>query len=204
MANTYFTADVHFGHKNIITYSARPFGSVDEMDETIISNWNYRVRDNDEVWIIGDLMFCNAKAPEYYLDRFSGKKHLVVGNHDLTWKDKVDLGKYFVSVDNLAFTVVDGKEIVMCHYPLMDWPKAMRGAYMVYGHIHNNTHQDFFPLIVRNHHMLNADMDVCGFVPVTFAEMIRKNEEFNKWYLEGETRYPGGNIFLDERRVKNG
>ena len=63
MGNTYFTADVHFGHKNIITYSARPFGSVEEMDETIIANWNYRVRDNDDVWIVGDLMFCNVMNP---------------------------------------------------------------------------------------------------------------------------------------------
>lgn len=53
----YFTADTHFGHENIIKFCDRPFASVEEMDETLIANWNGRVRANDTVFILGDMFF---------------------------------------------------------------------------------------------------------------------------------------------------
>ena len=48
----YFTADTHFGHENIIRFCNRPFSSVTEMDETLITNWNRRVKGNDTVYIL--------------------------------------------------------------------------------------------------------------------------------------------------------
>jgi len=53
----YFTSDLHLGHKNIIKLCHRPFASLKEMDETLVSNWNQVVTNGDTVYIIGDLMF---------------------------------------------------------------------------------------------------------------------------------------------------
>ncbi len=51
---TWFTADTHFGHTNVIRYCARPFDSVQAMDETLIENWNQVVRPKDTVYHLGD------------------------------------------------------------------------------------------------------------------------------------------------------
>jgi len=42
MANVWFTADFHFGHKNIIRYCDRPFASVEQMNEIILERLNAR------------------------------------------------------------------------------------------------------------------------------------------------------------------
>ena len=41
MGKLYLTADMHFGHANIIKYENRPFANEDDMDGMIIKNWNY-------------------------------------------------------------------------------------------------------------------------------------------------------------------
>ena len=94
-----FTADLHLGHKNIIRHCSRPFSSVQEMDEQLISAWNSKVRQNDSVYIIGDLIFRSAASPESYLSSLHGKKHLIIGNHDNDWMKKAAMSQYFISVD---------------------------------------------------------------------------------------------------------
>lgn len=172
----YFTSDLHLGHENIIKHCDRPFQSADEMDEMLISNWNGCVTNNDTVYILGDLIFRSRKAPEEYLSQLKGKKHLIIGNHDRSWVSKCDLNRYFESVNNLLY-ISDGQhQITLCHYPMMSWPHAQR-CYMVYGHIHNNTNADFWPLIENSEKMLNAGVDVNHFKPVTFDEMVENNKE---------------------------
>lgn len=44
MAEIWFTADTHFNHDNIREHCNRPFDNADEMDETLITNWNSLVK----------------------------------------------------------------------------------------------------------------------------------------------------------------
>lgn len=171
----YFTSDLHLGHKNVLKLCNRPFGSIEEMDACLIENWNSRVTNNDTVYILGDLMFRNSVPPEEYLLKLKGKKHLIRGNHDRDWMKKVDIDKYFVSNENLSF-ISDGKHrITICHYPMMSWPHMSTNGYMVFGHIHHNTDAVYWPIIEQSELMLNAGVDINGFKPVTFDEMVENN-----------------------------
>lgn len=171
----YFTSDLHLGHKNVLKLCNRPFSSIEEMDACLIDNWNSRVTNNDTVYILGDLMFRNSVPPEEYLSQLKGKKHLIRGNHDRDWMKKVDINKYFVSNENLSF-ISDGKHrITVCHYPMMSWPHISTNGYMVFGHIHHNTDAVYWPIIEQSELMLNAGVDINGFKPVTFDELVENN-----------------------------
>ena len=178
----FFTADTHFGHKNILKLCNRPFETIEEMNETLIENWNHRVSGMDTVYIVGDMFFRCSDA-ETILRRLKGKKRLIVGNHDSSWMNKVDLNRYFVSVDRLL-EISDGKHaLTLCHYPLLTWNHAKK-SYMIHGHIHADTSADYFPLICNRSNVLNAGVDINGFMPVSFDELVQNNEQFKDKYLQ--------------------
>ena len=163
-----FTADLHLGHMNIIKHCKRPFSSIEEMDEYLITAWNKNVHPNDNVYILGDLIFRNNVSPDNYLERLRGKKHLILGNHDKDWVKKTDMNKHFVSVERYS-EISDGKHrITLCHYPLMSWNHISNGSYMIHGHIHNNREASYFPITATR---LNAALKTI-FSPVRRRSLI--------------------------------
>ena len=64
MSETYFIADLHLGHKNIIRFDStrehRPFATIEEHDAELIRRWNAVVRPVDKVWVLGDVAFGKA------------------------------------------------------------------------------------------------------------------------------------------------
>lgn len=71
----------------------------------------------DTVYILGDLIFRASNAPEYYLDRLKGRKHLILGNHDKHWVSKVELSRYFrLLASVMATSLVLGRNIFCIAY----------------------------------------------------------------------------------------
>lgn len=46
---TWFTADLHFGHANLINYSGRPFADAIAMNQALIERWNAPTHPDDTV-----------------------------------------------------------------------------------------------------------------------------------------------------------
>lgn len=179
---TYFTADTHFGHANIIGFCHRPFRDVAEMNRTMIMNWNARVTDDDDVYVIGDFAFRCAGSVAKIAHELKGRKHLVVGNHDSKWmRSEPAALDEFAEVAPLIEIEEGSRQLTMCHYPMMVWRNSKRdNSWLVYGHIHANKNDDFWPLLSQMPRALNAGVDVNWFYPVTFAELIENNERWKQ------------------------
>jgi calcineurin-like phosphoesterase family protein len=169
----YYTSDLHLGHANIIKLCNRPFADVDEMNNMLITNWNKRVTNGDTVYIVGDLMF-RTTEPSLFLDKLKGKKHFVIGNHDSSWMKKVELSKYFESVERMKVFGNGKCKVTLCHYPMM----SFEGDYLIYGHIHNHKSDSYWQLLRTMEHALNAGVEVNGYMPVAFEELIANNIAF--------------------------
>ena len=82
---TYFTADQHFGHDNIIRYCDRPYHSVGEMNAALVANWNALVGPADTVHVLGDVAMGRREESLPLVGSLAGRKILYPGNHDRCW-----------------------------------------------------------------------------------------------------------------------
>ncbi len=191
----YFVADMHLGHKSIIELCNRPFDTIEEMDETLINNWNEKVKKNDVVYIIGDLIW-KGIDPSIYLKRLNGKKILIIGNHDSNWMCKCDVNEYFELVTNMHIDNLNSHAVTMCHYPMLEWKNSRKEGtnklgYLIYGHIHNRVSEEYHDLFTFSN-ALNAGVDINNYQPVSFDELIENNNIFKEKVLKNTDK---NNIF---------
>ena len=123
--NTFFTADTHFFHANIIKYCSRPFKSSMEMNRVIRTNWNERVGVQDTVIHLGDFAFSSKLWQKAFLQSLHGKKILIRGNHDYKAKCMLEIG--FEEV----YEQLTWNEWTLVHRP-------RQGEQILCGHIHNH------------------------------------------------------------------
>lgn len=176
MPRVFFTGDTHFGHRGIIEDCGRPFKSDEEMDETLIENWNRQVGATDHVWHVGDFAWRNHLA---YLKRLNGRIHLIVGNHD---KMAAYARKEFAAV----YELYDGRvtanpsdpRFFLIHYPMVSWPRKSQGTIHLYGHVHGRYDRPGDPAIdvgVDNRNFTLFPLDEV----VSLVEYKVKNSEGN-------------------------
>ena len=133
----YYIAAPHFGHGNIIKHDGRPFETVAEMDETLIRNWNARVTNQDEVYILGDLCWGKEKDWLELLPKLNGRKHLIRGNHDIRQYSQQVRDMFKSPITDYAEIVDAGRRVILCHYPLLSYRRdGDINTYMLYGHVH--------------------------------------------------------------------
>jgi calcineurin-like phosphoesterase family protein len=167
---TWYTADLHFGHENVIRFCKRPFASVAEMDRVMIERLQAAVQPDDDLWIVGDFAFGGAQSrPDVLASLFSripGRKHLVKGNHDIGSKSASVLGLGWESVHDIAEIRDEGRRLVLCHYPMITWNGARKGALQLFGHVHQN-----WP---GSRNSVNVGVDHWDFRPTRVAEIERR------------------------------
>ena len=164
----YFTADNHYCHKNIIKYESRPFNSVEEMNETLIDNWNRKVKSKDEIYILGDFIFSNGLIANQLIKRLNGKKYLIKGNHDSFLKYKEFDTSLLEWVKDYCVIKQNKLPIILFHYPIARFDRQHYGAIHLYGHVHSRPND----LNITNAY--NVGVDVNGYEPISLEEVLGK------------------------------
>lgn len=134
----YFISDTHFYHENVINFDKRPFKTIEEMNQTLIDNWNDTIKAGDDVYILGDFCWLTPQSPKYQelINQLKGNKHLILGNHDKEhMPDSVK--KKFVSISSFKEVTDNRKHVLLCHYPMPFYKASYNeDTWMLYGHVH--------------------------------------------------------------------
>lgn len=183
----WFTADTHFGHRNIIRYCQRPFASVEEMNETIIDNWNGVVGKDNVVFHLGDFSVGGSAEWTSLLNSLNGRIFLVLGNHDM---NNVDQGfmRRFEEVSMQMLISIGKQRAYLNHYPFLCYGSSYRGTWQLFGHVHTcpcNSGLDNSRLGMLFPTQYDVGVDNNYFTPVSFeeVEMKIKSQVADKMHL---------------------
>jgi calcineurin-like phosphoesterase family protein len=167
----YFISDPHFGHKGSLNWpngNARPFKTVEEMNTTIINNWNSVVTDEDTVYCLGDFAYKSSiNTIIYVFSKLKGKIILIKGNHDgRTLKANQRIHRFESMHDRLEFMYKDIL-FILDHYPIYCWKNKNKGSIHLHGHTHEHS-----PNIDGN--IMNVSCEVINYTPISIEEIITK------------------------------
>jgi calcineurin-like phosphoesterase family protein len=170
----WFTSDTHFGHKNIIRFSERPFKDVEHMDAMLIQNWNECVKQGDDVYHLGDFSLTNSDRTLRILNQLNGNIHLIKGNHEKSITgDAKCKGKFAWIKDYYELKVQDPdakgnrRSIVLLHYAMKVWNKSHHGAWHLYGHSHGSLPETEDSL------SFDCGVDSHDYRPISYDEVKR-------------------------------
>ena len=132
-AGTWVWSDLHLGHTKTIEAFRRPFGTADEMNDTIFRNWEQVVAPADTILILGDVTVHGLWGRRLARVRQApGRKILVYGNHEITSTGLVETNG-FDEVHSSLY--VDGDPpLLLTHVPLRVVPG---GCVNIHGHLHH-------------------------------------------------------------------
>lgn len=175
MPSVWLTSDTHFGHAGVCRFTLddgvtklRPWADPQEMDEAMVKLWNDRVRPNDKVYHLGDVVI-NRRALSI-LDRLNGDKVLIRGNHDIFKLE--DYTKYFRDVR--GYHVMNG--MILSHIPVHD-SALYRFGVNIHGHTHayrvmrRDLFGDQLEVDLRYHCVCVEQTD---FAPILFEDVVKR------------------------------
>jgi calcineurin-like phosphoesterase family protein len=164
----YFTSDLHLCDINVSYSCKRPFRDIEDMNTTLVCNWNAVITPADTVYYLGDFMYygCNQEDFEAWVSHLNGNIIFVRGNHD----EHINSDKISFA-DHVELDIGDRK-LYMIHNPhnIPEEIKNDENYWVVHGHTHNkllNTH----PFCNRVTRHINVSTDVTHYRPVSLEEI---------------------------------
>jgi calcineurin-like phosphoesterase family protein len=164
----FITSNQQFGRHGAIEQYARKFGSVEQMDEYMIQQWNSVVSEGDLVYVVGNFAW-DPETAEYAIKRLNGTIIVMDGKWDRATKELVNkLGSEIgVAYTDEGVRYVESVNVCLSYWPLSDWPHKDEGAISVVGlpKAQFNTNHS----IKR----VNVAVDYWDFKPVDIKKVIQ-------------------------------
>jgi calcineurin-like phosphoesterase family protein len=182
MRSYWFSSDLHLCHPNVIQYCNRPFSNIQEMEQTIITNFNKVIKKDDILYLLGDICLGKKENWVNFLNSLVCTNIIIIqGNHDATSKIPKDL---VLAIFEVARLKMYGKVFMLSHYPYRAgfWRTIFKrlnpavrekrrpidnGLWLLHGHTHGKTKLcDYHP------RMLNVGVDANNFYPISGGDII--------------------------------
>lgn len=196
-SDVFFTSDLHFNHEGVIGYCRRPFSNVEEMNETLIKNWNDTVKDTSTIFCLGDFAWGKIDMWRPIVERLKGHIILIKGNHDFKQlKSQAQFDELFEHSLLQINIEIEKRKIILNHYPLLCYAGIYREkkdlVYNLHGHIHtmkNSIGKDFeryTTLAYPTQYDVGVDMN--GYKPISWKQVdervqyqIENNVNIKHW-----------------------
>lgn len=168
----FVTSDLHLCHNKEFLYGPRGFGSIEDMNAAVVERWNGKVSEDDDVYILGDLMLCDNDTAMTLVRQLNGKIHIILGNHDTD--NRIALYRTLDNVIEIAYATMikyDGLRFFLTHYPCVTYnvPKERlkQMTISLFGHTHakEKFYEDKF-------YMYNVALDAHDLYPVSMDEVV--------------------------------
>lgn len=190
----YFISDLHLCHNRTFVWGKRGFNSVEEMNNAIVERWNNVVTDDDDVFVLGDLILQDNETGAALIRQLKGKIHIILGNHD-TDNRKIIYNECPNVMDIAAARYLkyqyNGRDFhfFLCHYPVLCSPHdsfgndkhLSRNIINLCGHTHTSEcFKDF-----DKGYIYHCDCDALNCTPKSIEQII---EEI-KAYIEQKENF---------------
>lgn len=170
-----FIGCLHLGHESVSKY--RGFADAEEHTEYLIKKWNETVTSSKDItYILGDITMETSKH-YWMLDRLTGIKHVILGNHDRR-QDVPELLKHVNTVGGM----MEYKGYTLTHCPIHPNEISFsRGN--IHAHIHHKNKLEEVRVAERFgdeskiqyptlNKYYNVDAHIINYTPLTIEEII--------------------------------
>jgi len=178
--NIFFTSDFHWFHNNVLKFDNRPFNDINHMHDTIISNWNNNVHNNDIVFYMGDLSFGSINNTIRLFKQLKGKIYFILGNHDKL-KDIQKLPNIVNIADYIELSIEDSdainsrpkniQKICLSHYPIISWNGIRHGSIMLHGHCHQNLVDTEIGNVIYQYRIMDVGCNGHNYTPLSYDDI---------------------------------
>lgn len=162
----WFVSDLHLAHNKPFILGPRGYSNIEEALKHQWQMLNEHIGPNDIVFNLGDAVIGAGANSLDYAKRIvhltCKHQYFIWGNHnagihqiyDDCRKDigllADDIEIYPLTYPNSSFTflghyaeiTIDGRVVVLTHYPIASWNHISKGAYHIHGHCHRNLKED--------------------------------------------------------------